>query len=170
MISNLKPQITAFFLGLMSLNLGSCSNDHHDLVQYMKNIKKRPAKQVELIPLLKPVPFFKFAETEDTRSPFKPLLVVKPKNRSTPVRKKQPLEAFSLDALKLVGVLEQGKKIWALIKQPDNQIAHVKVGDYIGQNNSQVITINKNLVEVEEKITKSERVKKHVFTLGSVNH
>ena len=67
-------------------------------------------------------------------------------------RPKQPLEAFPLDALKFVGILEQGPLIWALIKQPDGLISRVKPGDYMGQNYGQIVGIKEKIIQLDELV------------------
>ena len=48
-------------------------------------------------------------------------------------RPKEPLEAFPLESLKMVGVLQQKNTNFALIKA-DTGLYRVKVGNYMGQN------------------------------------
>ena len=81
-------------------------------------------------------------------------------------RKKQPLEAFPLDALKFVGTLQQGSDEWALIKQPDKQVSRIKVGEYMGQNYGRVAAIKNDSLKLEETIKNSGTWEKHVVIIN----
>lgn len=70
-------------------------------------------------------------------------------------RPKEPLEAFSLETLKMVGVLSQNGVINAVIKTPDNAIYHVKKGNYVGQNFGLVTQISDSEVTLREVVQDS---------------
>jgi len=67
-------------------------------------------------------------------------------------RRKEPLEAFPLDALKLVGVLEQNGENWAVIRAPDASVHRVRDGNYMGQNFGEIDTVNENTVDLTELV------------------
>lgn len=69
-----------------------------------------------------------------------------------PNRRREPLEAYPLDALKMVGTLMRGKQAWAIIQAPDGTVHRVKVGDYMGQNSGQIVRITEEKVELVELI------------------
>lgn len=64
-------------------------------------------------------------------------------------RRREPLEAYPLDAIKMVGTLEKPGLNYALL-QVDRAIFQVKVGNYIGQNLGMITNITDNTVEVKE--------------------
>lgn len=64
-------------------------------------------------------------------------------------RRKQPLEAFPLDAMAMVGSLVQGGKPVALVRV-NNLLYQVRPGDYLGQNYGKVIKINETEVALRE--------------------
>ena len=66
-------------------------------------------------------------------------------------RPKEPLEAFPLESLKMVGVLQQSKQTFALVKA-DASLYRVKVGNYLGQNFGLVTTISENQIQLRELI------------------
>lgn len=70
-------------------------------------------------------------------------------------RPKEPLEAFSLETLKMVGVLSQKGVIQAVIKTPDNAIYHVKKGNYMGQNFGLITRITDSEVTLRETVQDS---------------
>ena len=70
-------------------------------------------------------------------------------------RPKEPLEAFSLETLKMVGVLSKKSVINAVILTPDKAIYHVKAGSYVGQNFGLVTKISETEVSLRETIQDS---------------
>ena len=64
-------------------------------------------------------------------------------------RRKQPLEAFPLDAMAMVGSLMQGGKPVALVRV-NNLLYQVRPGDYLGQNYGKVLKINETEVALRE--------------------
>lgn len=64
-------------------------------------------------------------------------------------RRKEPLESYPLDALKMVGTLEKPGLSYALI-QVDKSVFQVKVGNYIGQNFGMITKISDTEVELKE--------------------
>lgn len=163
-----KQQLHAFLLGLLSLLITACSGDNSDLLKYINDVKARPSKLIEPLPKFAPLPIFKFPENDKRRNPFKPVVLTKNADLYAPDQKrlKQPLEAFPLDALKFVGILEQGAVIWALIKQPDMQISRVRVGDYMGQNYGRIIVIKRDLIKLEETVKDTGSWEKKITTIN----
>jgi type IV pilus assembly protein PilP len=134
----------------LSVGCGSSGNDA-DLTRYIFEVKKRPALPIEPLPDFKPLPKFTYPEADARRSPFKPKIIAQSDQFAPNVKRpKQPLEAFPLDALKFVGILEQGPLIWALMKQPDGLISRVKPGDYMGQNYGQIVGIKDKSIQLDE--------------------
>ncbi len=70
-------------------------------------------------------------------------------------RPKEPLEAFSLETLKMVGVLARQGVIHAVVKTPDNAIYHVKKGNYVGQNFGLVTQIDDSQITLREIVQDS---------------
>ncbi len=64
-------------------------------------------------------------------------------------RRKEPLEAFPLDAMAMVGSLNKAGVPVALLKV-DNLIYQVKVGSYLGQNYGKVVRITENSIQLRE--------------------
>jgi len=67
-------------------------------------------------------------------------------------RPRQPLEVYPLDTLSMVGLLEQGDQLWGLIKDSQNTVHRVQVGNYMGQNEGRIIDINESAVYLVEII------------------
>ena len=64
-------------------------------------------------------------------------------------RRKEPLEAFPLDSMALVGNLSPKGKSVALVKV-DNLLYQVKVGSYLGQNYGKVTKVSETEVTLRE--------------------
>lgn len=64
-------------------------------------------------------------------------------------RRKEPLEAFPLDSMAMVGSLNKSETPTALIRV-DNLIYQIKVGNYLGQNYGKVIKITENSIHLRE--------------------
>ena len=70
-------------------------------------------------------------------------------------RPKEPLESFSLETLKMVGMLSKEGIIHAVIKTPNNAIYHVKKGNYAGQNFGLITQISNTEVTLREIVQDS---------------
>lgn len=64
-------------------------------------------------------------------------------------RRKQPLEAFPLDAMAMVGSLSRNGQPIALIRV-NNLLYQVRPGEYLGQNYGKVLKINETEVALRE--------------------
>jgi len=67
-------------------------------------------------------------------------------------RRKEPLEDYPLDALRMVGTLSRGNQSWAIIQAPDGIVYRVKNGDHMGQNFGMVTDITEENVKLVELI------------------
>lgn len=66
-------------------------------------------------------------------------------------RRKEPLEAFPLDGMTMVGSLARQGRFFALLKV-DNLLYMVKQGDYLGQNYGRVTKIEETRVDIRELV------------------
>ena len=64
-------------------------------------------------------------------------------------RRKEPLESYPLDSIKMVGTLEKPGLSFALL-QVDKTVFQAKVGNYIGQNFGMITKITESEVELKE--------------------
>lgn len=64
-------------------------------------------------------------------------------------RRKEPLESYPLDSIKMVGTLEKPGLSYALL-QVDKTVFQAKVGNYIGQNFGMITKITETEVELKE--------------------
>jgi len=64
-------------------------------------------------------------------------------------RRREPLESFPLDTIKMVGTLERPGLKYALL-QVDQTVFQVKVGNHVGQNFGRVTNVTDSGVEIRE--------------------
>lgn len=64
-------------------------------------------------------------------------------------RRKEPLEAYPLDSMKMVGSVAKGGRPYALLRV-DNLLYQVKAGDYLGQNYGKITRITETDVSLRE--------------------
>ncbi len=66
-------------------------------------------------------------------------------------RRKEPLEAYPLDSMSMVGSVARGGQPFALLRV-DNLLYQVKLGDYLGQNFGRVTRIGETEVTLREVV------------------
>jgi len=66
-------------------------------------------------------------------------------------RRREPLESFPLDTIKMVGTLQKPGLTYALL-QVDKSVFQVKIGNYIGQNMGLITQISEDRVELKEVV------------------
>lgn len=66
-------------------------------------------------------------------------------------RRKEPLEAYPLDSMNMVGSVTRGGRQFALMRV-DNLLYQVKPGDYLGQNYGKVLSISETGIELREVV------------------
>jgi type IV pilus assembly protein PilP len=106
-------------------------------------------------------PFEPFAyEGFDLPDPFKPRKLSAPKEGAgggvAPDlnRRKEPLEAFPLEQLKMVGTLSQNKETYALVRA-DKTLYRVKKGNYMGQNFGLITDVTESEIKLKEIVQDS---------------
>jgi type IV pilus assembly protein PilP len=149
-----------FLILASALALGGCADDSmRDLKAYAEEVKSRPGGPI------KPVPEFKSAETytyapAERRSPFimqeaeteQAQAVAGTGPRPDPNRRREELEQFPLDTLRMVGILEQYNEIWGLVQSKEKTIYRVQPNNYMGQNHGRINRITEDQIELTELI------------------
>ena len=67
-----------------------------------------------------------------------------------PERRREVLEGFPLDALKMLGTLFQDDQAWVLVSTPDGGTHRVTLGNYLGRRSGKIININEQEVLLRE--------------------
>ena len=143
---------------LCLLNIGACSRDIADLQTYIAQTKSSHVGSVKPIPQFKPYESFSYSAGE-LRDPFVAEVELNNDDKTKAsllnpdtTRPRQPLEVFPLDALSMVGILEQNEQQWGLIKDPQNTVHRIQVGNYMGQNEGRIVEINEYAVLLVEVV------------------
>lgn len=144
---------------LVALGVGLCgcgSNEFEDLNRFVEESKQGLRGRVEPLPELKQFEPFAYNAFE-LPDPFKPRKLESIELvGGGPVpdvnRRKEALEAFPLESLKMVGTIERKQVRYALIMTPDNNLYRVKMGNYMGQNFGVVTAISETAVSLREVI------------------
>lgn len=146
-----KQITTGVFIALLSVFFVGCSdNKYEQTKKTIAQIKSRPAKPIEALPEVKMVEPAHY-ETKELRSPFYRSVSAQQSRELPDLRRlKETLEAYPLDALKMVGTIIQNGAIWALISAPDGIIYPITIGNYIGKNFGRVTKITDQGVDIIE--------------------
>ena len=142
-----------------ALLLVSCTGEQYgDLKEELNKLTKDLPRKIEPLPVVKPyepVPY-EAAALPDPFGPAKIELVTKSsigvsKFKPDQNRPKEPLESYPLESLKMVGVLQQGKQTFALVRA-DASLYRVKTGNYMGQNFGLVTEVTESEVRLRELV------------------
>lgn len=156
---NTRVALQVSCVALLALLAGCGNDDFSDLNRYISEVKARPKEAIKPLPEIKVIEPFMF-KPEGLRDPFKPLEQpeqaegvdisagsgIKPDT----TRRKEELEAFPLDGLRMVGTLNMKSNLWGLVKASDGTIYRVKVGNYMGKNYGKIIRIVSDKIELME--------------------
>lgn len=142
--------------------LVACSSggQHGDLRKYIADTKAKPAGAIEALPSFQPYEAYIYGATAK-RSPFDRPLEIKRRiiassgAKVTPDfnRTKEFLEGFDLGSLKMVGNIQKGGDLWALVSDPSGTIHWVKNGNYVGKNHGKIIDTAENKIELIEIVS-----------------
>ena len=139
--------------------VAGCSSEIDELKQFVRDSDKGIPRRVEPLPAVKPFEPFAY-EGFDLPDPFKPRKLSAPKEGAggglAPDlnRRKEPLEAFPLEQLKMVGTLSQGKDTYALVRA-DKTLYRVKKGNYMGQNFGLIMDVTESEIKLKEIVQDS---------------
>ncbi len=138
--------------------LGGCSDPHSELQAWMDQQRQEARPRVPpLVPPRKfdPQPYIS-DQMIDPFSGQKLAVAIKQETREPNSllaaemnRRREPLEAYPLDALSMVGSVQRAGKPYALLKA-DNLLYQVKAGDYLGQNYGRITRITETEVVLRE--------------------
>ncbi len=155
------------FLVAFALVLSACTSSGQDELQvWMQNERNSIKPSVKPIP--SPTKFEPQAYAGERLTPpfsIEKLTSALIGNQSTPVvnaaliepelnRRKQPLEAYPLDTMSMVGSLNRDGQLVALVKV-DNLLYQVRPGSYLGQNYGRVTKISETEVVMREIVQDS---------------
>ncbi len=141
---------------MAALWLSACGGEsHQDLRAWMAEQGKGARGKLDPLPQIKPYEPFAY-NAFDLPDPFKPRRIEPTKGASKLApdltRRKEPLEAFPLESLTMVGTLEKNKTVYALVRTPERDVYQIRAGNYVGQNYGVVTGIVENEVKLRELV------------------
>lgn len=156
----IQTWVTRLIMALVGASILGCSGGiDGELRKYTKNVLSRKAK-----PLARPDPpqtYVVYTYAGDGPDPFVPFfkpakedqVVDDEDSEFAPVegRIREELEEFPLDALRMVGTLEQEADVWGIVISRNGTVYRVQVGNYMGQNFGKIIAILEDRIELEER-------------------
>lgn len=134
--------------------LSACGGSRGDLEKWVAEVKAKPAPPLEPIPVMQQFETFEYT-AQNMRDPFDQAFSGEGSGggpRPDPGRRKQTLEMFSLDSLKMVGSLGSGKSLVALVMAPDKVTYRVQPGVYMGQSDGRVTGVYEDRIELVELV------------------
>lgn len=146
---------TVLILG-SALAVAACSGgEQEDIRNWMNEQAKGMRGGVKTLPEIKPFPTVDYvgAEIDD---PFRKGRMEVERRINTTLRpnldrRKEPLESYALESLRMVGVLSQGGSNHALV-QADRNLHQVRVGSYMGLNYGVVTAISETEIKLKELV------------------
>ena len=153
---------SGFILIVLQMLLAGCgSSQEEDIRAWM--VEERNQTKPKVAPLPEPKQFKPEAYTNATAvEPFSNQKLTQALKRDSAqvasngalvepelARRKEPLEAFPLDTMSLVGSITKGGQQVALLKV-DNLLYQIKLGNYLGQNYGRVTKISETEVTLRE--------------------
>ena len=154
----MKDAKLLFVAGLLCVALSGCSSDGlEDLRDFVKNAYADKKQKVEPLPEIKMQETFIY-DSANLADPFSALNLAPQGQKSAsgprpdPNRRKEPLEDYPLDSLRMVGTLMRGNQVWAIIQAPDGTVYRVQKGDHLGQNSGMISKISDDKIDLIELI------------------
>ncbi len=152
----LSPVTLAAALPLLLAGCGD--SDVQEVRQWMKQTDAQAHVAVQ--PLTEPKTFIPFAYASgDAIDPFNPNKLLAELARENAAkggglkpdteRRKELLESYPLDTVKMVGTLQKGGITYALL-QIDRAVHQVKTGQHVGQNFGLITSVTENAVNIKE--------------------
>ena len=157
---NRPPAVASAACLVALVGLAGCSADQDELVQWMEQQKREVKPSVE--PLSAPKKFipqpYAALGTVEPFSTQKLTVALKQEARSPNSllaaeinRRKEPLEAYPMDSMSMVGSVQREGRPYALLRV-DSLLYQVKVGDYLGQNYGRITKIGETEITYREII------------------
>src|SRR5512141_1266363 len=150
----MRPSL-ALLLASVAALLGCGGESHQDLRAWMADQGKGARGRVDPLPQMRPYEPFAY-NAFDLPDPFKPRKIEPAKGASKLApdlaRRKEPLEAYPLESLNMVGTLEKGRTMYALVRTPEKDLYQVRQGNYLGQNYGVIIGVTDGEIRLKELV------------------
>ena len=139
------------------LVLAGCGGEsHQDLRAWMAEQGQGARGKLEPLPQVKPYEPFAY-NAFDLPDPFKPRKIDPTKGGGSKLapdltRRREPLEAFPLESLSMVGTLQMNKTTYALVRTPEKDLYQVRAGNHLGQNFGQITGVTDSEIRLRELV------------------
>jgi len=168
-ISQLQSNLLRTLPLALLLALGGCADPGlSELEAYAAEVRARPGGVIEPLPEFRIVANHLFrAADAGVRDPFQPFLDQEKKAPEAvvtrdpqqeafefelKVRPKEELEGFDLDALRMVGTMQNGGAMWGIVVDPTGTVHRVQIGNYLGRNAGKITAISEARIDLREII------------------
>jgi type IV pilus assembly protein PilP len=154
----LNDRVLLFFSLVSMALLSGCANPNLDELRgFIADQKAKPPERIEPLPEIKQIETFIYSDT-GRRNPFLDIHGEQTETASVAGsgvrpdfnRRKEELESFPLDSIRMVGTLEQVGSTWGLVKTKEGTVHKVKSGNYMGQNHGRILLISEDRIELTE--------------------
>ena len=169
----LQRPLLALGTASLALMLSGCvSKDMTDLEDFVSEVLSRKGGQIEPLPPIKPAKRYLYqAGEQGMRDPFRSFLDDEPASQAVEAitdedqqkfateiatHNREELENFELDALRMVGVLENPDAMYGIIRDQGGVVHRVTVGNYLGRNYGKITNIQEDRIDIRE-ITKDSQ-------------
>ncbi len=133
----------------------STPGDAPNLEKWVADVRARPAPPLEPLPVMQQFETFEYS-AQGLRDPFTDAWARSQDSaggmRPDPDRRKEPMEAFPLDALDMIGSIGGGPGLVALVMAPDKVTYRVRPGVYMGQSDGRVTGVFEDRIELVELV------------------
>jgi type IV pilus assembly protein PilP len=164
--------LLAWAIPVLALLASGCvSRDMSDLEYFAEEVLARAGGTIEPLPPIKPYERYLYqAEKLGSRDPFKSFFEIEPEKEKLTkdvdpnqqklidevvLHQSEELEKFELDALRMVGVLENPEAFWGIVRDQEGIVHRVQVGNYVGRNFGKIVNIQEDRIDVREIIKDS---------------
>ena len=148
-------------VGAAALLAGCGGEEHGDLKQELGELTKDFRGQVPPLPQVRPyepVPYTSEGQVDPFRADRIEVAQAGDKGAKVPEalamhekRVKEPLEAFPLESIQMLGTITQNKETFALVKAGPN-LYRVRKGNYMGQNFGVITGIDEGSIKLKELV------------------
>ena len=148
------------------LLLTGCMNNNNQSAEFfIKTVKQEKNSKIPALPAIKEYksedymasamrdpfqPSPEFLASSDLDKKAKDGVIQQP--RPDAERNRELLENYSLDSMKMVGIIKKGVTFWAIVKDKTGLIHRVHVGNYLGENSGCITNITERSIEVKEVV------------------
>ena len=150
-----------------------CSNIYAEIVYniedtlfYLKGSINTIAQKEESLKIQNTVDYINpFAGFMDKRLANRNIVIEVDKTIPDYARSREKLEKYAVDDLKMVGTIFKRKRLYALVKAPNDRVFVVANNNYLGRCSGKILTISEKSIKLSEWIKVEGRWTKAVRTI-----